>query len=178
MLRSPARRLQRPLPAIVNKMSDQNCYIEFEFSEDQKYLDLKNAFEEFGTLRNGENIKDDKYWLDAFPDYAKRKFYFAESDLKPAFGTAELTDSTWHFYSLTALMQYDYQIDYKEIFKLTDKTGRLEFAPYEYPYGGITGLLIFVRAFDCIPYRIDEGSEVFAVRWNSDSDFVLNPTTE
>lgn len=171
-------RIAKPLAAIVDEMSNQNCYIEFEFAEDQNFFDLKRTYKEFGTIGNGENVKNDKYWLDTFPNYAKRKFYFADSDLKPAFKTAELTDSTWHFYSLTALMQYDYQIDYKEVSKLTDKIGRLEFAPYEYPYGGITGLLIFVRAFDCIPYRVDEGSEVFVVRWNSDSDFVLNPTTE
>ena len=159
-------------------MNNQNCYIEFEIDEDQKYLDLKNTYEEFCAIRNGENVKDDKYWLDTFPSYAKKKFYFTDSDLKPTFKTAKLTDSTWHFYSLTALIQYDYQLDYREAFKLTDKTGRLEFAPYEYPYGGITGLLIFVRAFDCIPYKVDEESGIFTVRWNSDIDFVLTPTTE
>lgn len=85
-------------------MGNQNCYIEFEIAENQKYYYLKRTYEEFGSVRNGENIKDDKYWLDTFPDYAKKKFYFTDSDLKPTFETAKLTDSTWHFYSLTALM--------------------------------------------------------------------------
>ncbi len=154
-------------------MKNQNCYIEFDFVKEQNFIDLKKVFELVKEAKNTGRSQPDKFWLDTFPEYSLKKFDFLDDDLKPSFPTADKTKFTWHFYSLTRLLQIDYEIDYMDCFKILDTKGRIEYAPFSYPYGGITGLVTFVASFNCIPTIIDDGTSLYEINFLKNGDFSI-----
>lgn len=154
-------------------MQNQNCYIEFNVEEEQDFSDLKNTFELIKEAKNSRQPQTNEFWLTNFPDYSLKKFYFLDEDLKPVFGTASKDQFTWHFYSLTNLLQTDYDIDYVSCFKLLNKKGRIEYFPLGYPYGGITGLITFVASFNCNPTIIDDGTSLYQITFIKNGDFSI-----
>lgn len=119
-------------------MQNQNCYIEFDIVKEQNFVDLKEIFELIKEAKYTGRPQPDKFWLDTFPEYSLKQLYSLDSDLKPSFATADQGEFIWHFYSLTNLLQTDYEIEYVDCFKMSDTKGRMEYLPYSYPYGGIT----------------------------------------
>ncbi|MFY7732948.1 MAG: hypothetical protein ACOVSR_05655 [Bacteroidia bacterium] len=154
-------------------MQNRNCFIEFDIEREQNFTDLKHVFDLLKEAKNNRQPKPDEFWLDNFPDYSLKHFYFTESDKKPTFQTADLKEFTWHFYSLTTLLDTDYEIEYSDCFKLTDNTGRLEYLPYSYPYGGITGLIVFISSFNCKPTIIDDGTSLYKINFMPNGDFSI-----
>jgi len=151
-----------------------NCYIKFCVPDDACFQDLKVAFNAFKSAKNNQEPQSDKFWLNVFPDYALRRFSFLEHDVKPSFKTADYDNPfTWHFYSLTELLSVNYEIEYADCFKLSENEGQLEYDPYSYPYGGITGLIIFIKAFKCIPTRIDDGTSLYGIDFLDNGDFSI-----
>ena len=154
-------------------MQNQNCYIEFDIVKEQNFIDLKKVFELIKEAKNTGRPQSDKFWLDTFPEYSLKQFDFLDNDLKPSFPTADKTEFTWHFYSLTSLLQTDYEIEYVDCFKMLDTKGRIEYAPYSYPYGGITGLVTFVASFNCTPTIIDDGTSLYEITFLKSGDFSI-----
>ena len=154
-------------------MENQNCYIEFDILEDRNFTDLKNTFEQIKESKNTGRPKPDQFWLDIFPDYSLKQFYFLESDLQPNFRTIDKNEFTWHFYSLTSLLQTDYDIEYIDCIKTSKFKGRLEYYPWGYPYGGITGLITFVNSFFCKPTIIDDGTSLYSIVFDEVGDFSI-----
>lgn len=154
-------------------MQNQNCFIEFDIQSEQNFNDLKHTFDLFKEAKNNQQPRPEEFWLDNFPEYSLKQFYFTESDKKPTFQTADLGDFTWHFYSLTTLLETDYEIEYSDCFKLTDNLGRLEYLPYSYPYGGITGLIVFISSFNCNPTIIDDGTSLYKINFMTTGDFSI-----
>lgn len=154
-------------------MQSQNCYIEFDIFESKNFDDLKNAFNLVKEAKNKEQPQTDQFWINNLPDYFLRQFYFGEDDIKPKYKTADLSEFTWHFYSLISLLQRDYDIYYEECFKISSNQGRLEYNPFGYPYGGITGLVTFINSFNCKPTIFDDGTGVYKITFKNNGDFII-----
>lgn len=159
-------------------MQNQNCFIEFDIQSDQNFADLKHTFDLIKEAKNNRQPQPNEFWLGNFPEYSLKKFYFTESDKKPTFQTAALREFTWHFYSLTTLLDTNYEIEYSDCFKLTDNLGRLEYVPYSYPYGGITGLIVFISSFNCKPTIIDDGTSLYKINFMQNGDFSIVDLTD
>jgi hypothetical protein len=152
---------------------NQNCYIEFDILEDKNFNDLKHTFDLIKAAKNKGQPQTDQFWLDNFPDYSLKQFYFSDTDIKPKFKTTDKSEFIWHFYSLTSLLQTDYDINYRECFKTDNNHGRLEYNPFSYPYGGSTGLITFINSFNCKPTKIDDGTSVYEITFIADGDFSI-----
>lgn len=142
-------------------MENQYCYIEFDFTNERNFEDLKETFEVLKNSKNNSIERDDTFWIETFPKYSLEKFTFLDSDLKPNFETATTTDLNWHFYSLIELLSINYEIEYIDLKKNADGKGILLFDPYSYPYGGIKGLIAFLESFNCNPKLYDDGTGVY-----------------
>lgn len=151
----------------------QNCYIEFEISDQENFADLKHTFELIKEAKNSGQKKADEFWLANFADYSIKQFNFLDADLRPTFKTADKSDFSWHFYSLTSLLQTDYDVAYVSCIKLSEKRGRIEYMPFGYPYGGITGLVVFVASFNCTPDIIDDGTSLYQINYLANGDFSI-----
>jgi hypothetical protein len=154
-------------------MENQNCYIEFEINDNEKFNSLKKTFELFKIAKNNEEPKDDEFWVNNFPKYALEKFYFLENDIKPNFETSKIGKFTWHFYSLIELLEINYEIEYISCTKIDSNKGRIEYDPYSYPYGGITGLITFINSFECKPIKIDDGTSLYEIEFLKSGDFSI-----
>ena len=148
-------------------------YIEFQILHKKKFLDLKRVYELIANAKNTGRPKQDSFWLKEFPDYALKEYYFADTDLRPDFTTAKDEGGVWHFYSLTNLLQTDLDVEHIGCRETKEGYGILEFSAFGYPYGGITGLTMFLNSFECKATIINEGGGVYKVTWISDTDFEL-----
>lgn len=142
-------------------MENQYCYIEFDFTNEGNFKDLKDTFEVVKDSKNNSIKRDDRFWLETFPKYSLEKFTFLDSDLKPNFKTAEETELNWHFYSLIELLSINYEIEYIDLKETSHNKGILLYDAYSYPYGGINGLIAFLESFDCNPKIYDDGTGVY-----------------
>lgn len=142
-------------------MENNYCYIEFDFTNEKNFEDLKRIFEIIKNSKNNSIEREETFWIKVFPKYVLEKFTFLESDLKPDFKTAKNTDSTWHFYSLIELLYINYEIEYIDLKKTTENKGTLIYDTYSYPYGGIEGLITFLESFNCIPKIYDDGTGIY-----------------
>lgn len=154
-------------------MNVQNCYIEFDFSEELYFNDLKSVFEKLKMSGYNSIQRDDQYWLDSFPEYAVTKHFFLDSDLKPDYKTAEQSDNNWHFYSLIELLHINYEIEYIDIRLISSNKGLLEYDPYSYPYGGVDGLITLVKSFNCIPKTTDDGTGRYHIHFDDNGAYTL-----
>jgi hypothetical protein len=154
-----------------------NCYVEFEILNEISFNDLTRTYKEITDAKNSAQPREDEFWLAAFPDYVIKRFYFIEGDKVPGYKTDKKTKNNWHFYALTSLLQTNYDLEYKEL-KRTGLTGRLEYYPFGYPYGGVEGLIIFIEAFGCKPTKIDDGTGVYQVDWITPDKFKLTEINE
>ncbi|ESU19495.1 hypothetical protein FEDK69T_31670 [Flavobacterium enshiense DK69] len=155
-------------------MNNTNCYIEFDINEINKYNELKHTFELIKQAKNNCEPKNDNFWLDNFPKYSLEKFHFLDDDIKPNFKTSEKGEFTWHFYSLILLLETNYEIEYLGCEMTQRDRGRIEFDPYSYPYGGITGLITFIKSFDCYPAKTDDGTGIYEIDLLKNGDFNLS----
>jgi hypothetical protein len=154
-------------------MKNNNCYIEFGILSDKYFIDLKRTFDLIKEAKNSGRPQSDEFWVRNFPEYSLKQFFFMESDKKPSFQTAQQSEFIWHFYSLTSLLHSDYDIEYVDCFKLSETCGRIEYAPFGYPYGGITGLIVFISSFKCKPTIIDDGTSVYQITFKENGDFAI-----
>jgi hypothetical protein len=159
-------------------MENENCYIEFDFQADQNFDDLFFVFEKVKTAKNNNQPQQDAFWLKSFPDYSLKRFHFSATDLKPNFETAALGQFTWHFYSLIDLLQTNYDIEYRNCVKVDNNKGRLEFYPWGYPYGDVSGLVTFLRSFNCKSTTVDDGTGVYKVELLENGDFNLTDVSD
>jgi len=152
---------------------EKNEYIEFGFKNEDKFKDLLKVFKLISNSKKSEDYKSDEFWFGQFPDYALRNYYFADSDLKPEFSTADSNGGTWHFYSMIEHLVENLDVELLECKKIENTKGRLDFYAHGYPYGGITGLTMFLKSFDLKAIEIDEGGGVYNVQWTSETEFKL-----
>ena len=147
------------------------CYIEFDFFDEKNFEVLKFTFEKIKNSKNNLIVKEDKYWLENFPKYSVEKFWFLDSDFKPNFITAEKTAFNWHFYSMIELLTVNYEVEYTDLKKLGTNKGLLEYNPYSYPHGGIDGIVSFIKSFNCVPKKFDEGTSIYKINFNEIEGF-------
>jgi hypothetical protein len=148
-------------------------YIEFTFTDEAKFNDMKYVYELISEAKNSGQPKLEEYWLTVFPEYSLKNFYFLTGDVKPQFTTASKEDNNWRFSALINLLQIDLDVEFLDCKRIENK-GRIEFSAYGYPYGGITGLTMFLNSFDCKAFEIDEGGAIYSVHWISNNEFNLN----
>lgn len=117
-----------------------NCFVEFTIPEDKNFNDLKTVFDLIENANEFGQPKPDRFWLEKFPNYALENFYFLDNDEKPEIHNNNKNPFTWHFYSLITLLQIDYALTYDDCLKTSKTIGQLNYSPYSYPYGGISGL--------------------------------------
>ncbi len=150
-----------------------NCFVRFNIQDGSHFDDLNYVFNLIKDAKNNQDPKDDSFWLENFPAYALKNFYFSESDLRPDFTTAKEGELTWHFYSLIDLLVVNYELEYLDCFKVSETEGQIDYSPYSYPYGGITGLVTFVHSFKCLSTIIDDGTSVYKIEFLSSGDFSI-----
>ena len=148
-------------------------YIEFTIADEAKCNDMKYFYDLIADAKNSGQPKPEAYWLTVFPEYSLKHFYFLHGDIKPKFATAAEDSNNWLFSAVINLLQSDLDVELLEC-TWSENKGRIEFSAYDYPYGGITGLTMFLNSFDCKASKIDEGGGIYSVQWISDSDFSLN----
>ena len=156
----------------LNKL-DKTEYIEFDLNDNDKFEDLLKVYQLISESKKIEDVKSDQFWLSVFPDYSLKQYHFSETDLKPEFETAKSDNGTWHFYSMTEHLTENLDVELLECKKINNEKARLNFYANGYPYGGITGLTIFLNSFDFKASKIDEGGGVYDVQWTSDSEFKM-----
>ncbi len=154
-------------------MQSKNCYIEFEFVKEEYFIDLKKVFELVKEAKRTGEAQSDQFWLKTFPEYSLKHFYFTDSDPKPFFPTSVKRESTWHFYSLTTLLQTDYEIDYVDCHKTSEMNARIEYLPISYPYGGISGLVKFIASFNCKPTLIEDGTGIYKIAFSDNGNLSI-----
>lgn len=154
-------------------MENQNCYIEFEIDDYEKFNYLKHTFELLKAIKNNQEPQSDQFWINKFPKYVLEKFYFLESDLKPSFETSKREKFNWHFYALIELLETNYEIEYVSCIEIEKNKGKMEYSPYSYPYGGIDGLVIFINSFGCKPIKIDDGTSLYEIAFLENGDFSI-----
>ncbi|EZH75908.1 hypothetical protein ATO12_03705 [Aquimarina atlantica] len=152
----------------------KNEYIEFELPDERKFKDFLEVFRLISESKENEDSKSEEFWLEKFPDYALENYYFAESDLKPEFKTADLDGEIWHFYTMTEHLVENLEVEFLECKRINDSLGRLDFYALSYPYGGISGMTMFLKSFGLRASKIDEGGGIYNVEWESDSEFKMN----
>jgi hypothetical protein len=153
-------------------MNPKPEFIEFTILDEARFNDMKNVYHLIAEAKNSGQPQSEEYWLTVFPEYSLKHYYFLDSDAKPVFATAEKADSNWRFAAMISLLQVDMDVELMECKRLENK-GRIEFSAYGYPYGGITGLTIFLNSFDCKATEIEDGGGVYSVHWSLGSDFKL-----
>lgn len=154
-------------------MSIKTEYIEFSFADEAKFNDMKYVYNKIANAKNSEQPMSDEYWLTIFPEYSLKHFYFLDEDVKPKFTTASEDEFNWRFSAIINLLQIDLDVELLDCKRLENK-GRIELYAYGYPYGGFTGLTIFLNSFDCKATEIDEGGGIYLVEWISKNNFKLN----
>jgi hypothetical protein len=82
-----------------------DCSIDFDFEQEKHFKDLLLCFEKLKEAKNTGQPRPDKFWLDLFPDYALKNFWFSEADIKSNILTGELGDFTWHFFLIKLCMR-------------------------------------------------------------------------
>lgn len=146
--------------------------IEFQILNSWKYEDMRNVWVSLAEAKNTGRPQSNEYWLNRFPDYSLKQFYFSDTDMKPNFETKELGPDIWHFYSLVNLIQVDLDVELLECKRISDY-GTIEYSAFGYPYGGITGLIMFLNSFDCKASRVVEAGIAHLVNWISETNFSL-----
>ncbi len=149
----------------------QTEYIEFPLNDENRFGDLLNVYNQISLSKKSTDYRSDAYWLDLFPDYALEHYYFSDSDLKPGFETAADKDETWHFYSMIEYLVENLDVELMDIKKIDGSKGRLDFMANGYPYGGISGLIMFLNSFGFKACKIDEGGFVADIKWPCEIDF-------
>lgn len=148
-------------------------YIEFTIADEAKFNDMKYVYGLIADAKKSKQPRSEEYWLTVFPEYSLKHFYFLNGDVKPQFATASKSDNNWRFSAIISLLQVDLDVELLECKRVEDK-GRMEFSANGYPYGGITGLTMFLNSFDCKATKIDEGGGIYFVQWLSEGNFILN----
>jgi len=152
---------------------EKSEYIEFEINNQDKFNDLTKLLELISASKKSGDYKSSKYWFDNFPAYALKHYYFAESDLKPEFETPYPDGGTWHFYSMTEHLVENLDVEFLECRNNGNGKARLEFYACGYPYGGITGLTMFLKSFDFKATEMDEVGGIYKVNWKNQTEFEL-----
>lgn len=148
-------------------------YIEFTIADEAKFVDMKQVYDLIAAAKNSRQPKPEAYWLTVFPEYSLKHFYFLDRDVKPKFATATKDDYNWRFSAVINLLQIDLDVELLECKRFENK-GRIEFSANGYPYGGITGLTMFLNSFACKASKIDDGGGIYKVNWISENSFKLN----
>lgn len=152
---------------------EKNEYIEFEMNNIDKFNDLTKLLDLISISKKNGDYKSDKYWLNKFPHYTLKHYYFADSDLAPELEIQNIDEGTWHFYTMVEHLVENIDIEFMECKIIGKDKGRLEFYACGYPYGGITGLTMFLKSFDFKATEIDEGGGIYKVYWKTETEFKL-----
>lgn len=154
--------------------SNNYCFVKFEIQKDENYTDLLNTFNLIKEAKNLDKPQSDDFWLQKFPKYSLEKFYFSNSDIQPNFKTSEVNEFTWHFYSLIESLTINLEIEYIDCTRDDENFGIINFNPHSFPYGGVSPIIAFIRAFDCLPTKTDDGTGVYNVNLKNNGDFTLD----
>lgn len=154
-------------------MQNNYCYVRFKILKYKNFIDLLNTFNFIKEAKNLDKPQSDGFWLQKFPKYSLEKFYFSNSDLKPNFTTSEINEFTWHFYSLIESLTINLEIEYIDCTRDDENFGTINFDPHSFPYGGVSSIVAFIRSFDCIPTKTDDGTGVYNINLKNNRDFTL-----
>ena len=138
---------------------------------------MKSVYSSIAQAKNNCEPKSIERWLEIFPDYSIKQFYFSDRDVKPIIKTASKEEGVWRFTGMIKLLQQDLDVKLKNCEKMED-IGRIEFSPNGYPYGGITGLTMFLNSFDCKATEIYDGGDKYLVNWTNSNEFELSAINE
>jgi hypothetical protein len=140
-------------------MAWDNCFIEFEVSDKQRFQDLVRAFNALKTDKDSRNFRDPEDWLEFFDDHALSHFLWPE-ELNDGLSDEELTaiyEEKWPFESMLLVIK-DCEYALVSCKLISETRARLEYAPWAFPYGEIDSLIPLVECFGFDIVMIDDGS--------------------
>lgn len=137
-------------------------YIQFQIKDTSKFEDFKKAYEVLRVIKPKEKGKPLSFWSKTIPEYAKEAFreYYKEDK------TDRDIDS-YGFRAIINYMEFGLEVDLDNLVELENDQARLEYTALAFPYGGMDRLLVFMIAYDLIPFESFDGFSVFEFTWIS-----------
>lgn len=136
-------------------------YIEFDFADATKFEALKQMYYLIKESKNNQERKSEAFWSSVIPIYTVE--YFKQSEkLK-----------SWNLVDLIGCLIEDLDVNYVDLFEKQKGNGRLEFEANGYPYGGPDALIILIKSFNCNPFKVDDGGDVYKIKWITDFEFTF-----
>jgi hypothetical protein len=149
----------------MNKMNE-NEYIEFIIPEREQFESLKKLFYQIKYTHNNNKDYEIDSFLSKVPEYVF-EFYTKENNQKG-----------WSLPNLISFLIEDLDVTYLEISEKEKGFGRLDFEANGYPYGEPNSLIIFLKSFNMIPYKVFEGIETLMINWISEFEYKLEHKKE
>lgn len=160
---------------------DQFEYIKFDIINEENFQDFLKIYEHISQAKldyySGSTTYSNythNFWLDVFPKYVIEKYDFNKENIKPQFETFPSEDNNWPFYRIIEFLIEEFDAFLLECTQTSIKKGKLQFEPNGYPYGGTNALIILLKSFDFLPNEVDEGADIYNIRWVSNMEYKLD----
>jgi hypothetical protein len=141
-------------------------YIQFDIEDQEKYIIFKKIYDVLYEIKPKEESKPLEFWEETIPEYAKmflQEFYTLENALSPLVRE--------NFISTVNYLEFGLEVDFTGLIMVNATTTRINFEALGYPYGGMDRLLIFLKAFDCIPNEVFNGFSICQISWDTLYDY-------
>ncbi len=141
-------------------------YIQFEIKDQEKYTIFKKIYDVLYEIKPKEESKPLVFWEETIPEYAKtflQRFYKLENALSPLVRE--------NFKATVNYLEFGLEADFTNLTMINATTASIGFQALGYPYGGMDRLLIFLKAFDCIPNEVFNGFSVCQLSWDTLYDY-------
>lgn len=141
-------------------------YIKFDIKDQEKYIIFKKIYDVLYEIKPKEESKPIEFWQEIIPPYAKlflQGFYKEENILSPLIHES--------FKSFINYLEFGLEADFIDVTAINSTKSQVRFVALGYPYGGMDKLMIFLKAFDCIPYEIFNGFSVCSLSWNTTYEY-------
>jgi hypothetical protein len=136
-------------------------YIEFNFTIKEQLQAFVQLFDKIKDIRSNEKEYEIIPLLALVPENVLD--FFTEEDRVGG----------WKIQNLIQFLIDDLDVSYLTVFEKDHNIGRLEFESNGYPYGGPDSLIILLRSFGLMPFEVDEGADIYRIRWTSDYEFTF-----
>ncbi|MFT5891211.1 MAG: hypothetical protein ACI9Y7_001312 [Dokdonia sp.] len=141
-------------------------YIQFDIKDQEKYTVFRKIYDVLYEIKPKEESRPLEFWKETIPEYVKtflQGFYNLENALSNL-----VRDS---FKATVNYLEFGLEADFTGLTMVDATTARIDFEALGYPYGGMDRLLIFLKAFNCIPNEVFNGFSVCQLSWDTLYDY-------
>lgn len=148
-------------------------YIQFEIKDLAKFEALKRVYNVLFEIKPKEESKPIEFWQEMIPNYAKDFLggYYEEEKALSMLIPASFTDTINY-------LEFGLEVDLEGLVQVDETKIRLDYTALSFPYGGMDRLMIFLKAYDCIPCEAYTGFSVVKLNWTSAYDYEATELAE